>query len=387
MMEEVNKSMMNTTTTDDDHSTTYWQVVASAQIIVGIAALIGNGVVAVTIITTPDLRKDKNNKFIANMACVNMAYAAFVFFPIAAWNLQDEWQHGVGACRFLLWAETVFINISNASLALISVSKYLYVRFPLEYERLLPTHTKRWRWIAPLMLTWVVPMAYTLPMWMRSPVKGDCEIIFSDPCLIVISVCTFVIPFTVIVVFSLLVVKLCREMQSRDHTIAISLQPNHRERRSWKALRSFLMVVCAFLFLSGPIALCAIYDRTCRAITRVHLINNNTSTQQSVENDIFSIYEHNTSSTEALAGHHNIPMIGSAHVSLADKYCIPNIWLFEYLPYGLYLSAAINPLIYFFFERRFRVALVKRSTCARYRERRQRMSIASGTTLTNSHIF
>ncbi len=121
-----------------------------------ILAILGNTLVVITILRTSNLRKQVFSLFLLNLALTDIGCAVFVmpFALISVW--QNTWIFGDFWCDGVCFFNYCFIIVSMATLAFISMDRFIFVVYPLRYEDLV---TKR-KAIAACCFGWLVGFVF-----------------------------------------------------------------------------------------------------------------------------------------------------------------------------------------------------------------------------------
>lgn len=293
---------------------TWKKVWAHLLLIISPLTIAGNGLVVATIVSSPHLRNRVVDLFVANLAAADLCFGAFVVSIMGKWVLVYDWRHGDIACRLTLWAEMSINAISNNALASLSISKFLYVAYPFHFDRWMNKAT-----VAVIMcVCWIPPMIITIPGFLVLHPKvvlyynrHDCELYLEQSYTIFGTFILFIVPLVLIFVFGILVLVIAHQHRRKIACLEMPTENLTFKRSSWKALRSFVLVVLAYLLLQGPLFVGAFVQAAC--------------------------------------------------------YCVPYLWFYDYLAYPFWLSGVVNPCIYFFSEKYYRQRLFWLVSCGRYR--------------------
>ena len=295
----------------------YEQYVGEVEIIWGKIMLaispvtvLANGIVLAAIASSRTLRDNMNNVFIANLALTDLCFGAFVSPVMGVWAQIPYWPHGDIPCRLELWAELCIALASNLSLAAFSISKYLYIAYPLHFEL----------WMTKSVTAGIVGFCWLFPNLILVPgfwamAKGFvvgydheyCEFEFTRSWNIII-VCIAIIPVLLVAIFGSKILLIAHRHRKRiavmgDNSVEM-------KRSSWRALRLYIITILAFFLLQAPLYVGTFVHGIC--------------------------------------------------------YCVPYKWFYEYLAYPFWLCSMVNPFIYFFSERYYRVSFYKLITCGKY---------------------
>lgn len=116
----------------------FWVKVVSMALVV-IFGVIGNVLLALTIIKCPRLRTKSINIFIANLSISNIINLAVVAPLVTLDNLSEFFVLGSIGCKLKLVLEYLFFIVPMLSILVISIDRFLAIRFPfrdLKYSKL-----------------------------------------------------------------------------------------------------------------------------------------------------------------------------------------------------------------------------------------------------------
>ena len=116
----------------------FWVKVVSMTLVV-LLGVIGNFLLAVTIIKCPRLRTKSINIFIANLSISNMINLIVVAPLVTLDNLSEFFVLGNIGCKLKLVSEYLFFIVPMLSILVISIDRFLAIRFPfrdLRYSKL-----------------------------------------------------------------------------------------------------------------------------------------------------------------------------------------------------------------------------------------------------------
>lgn len=116
-----------------------------------VVAVAGNLLVIVAVLTDRGLRQT-GNYFIVSLALADTLVAVAVMTFAVANDVMGRWAFGRQLCRIWLSADVMCSTASILNLCAISADRYLHVRSPLHYDRLV-THR---RCLAAIGLVWVM---------------------------------------------------------------------------------------------------------------------------------------------------------------------------------------------------------------------------------------
>ena len=116
-----------------------------------VVALAGNILVIVAVITDSNLRRT-SNYFIVSLALADALVAAAVMTFAIANDVTGRWIFGARTCRIWMSADVMCSTASILNLCAISLDRYLHVRSPLHYDRLV-THRRS---LAAIAVVWIM---------------------------------------------------------------------------------------------------------------------------------------------------------------------------------------------------------------------------------------
>ena len=117
---------------------TFWLKVISMALVV-LLGVVGNVLLAVTIIKCPRLRTKSINIFIANLSISNIINLSVVAPLVTLDNLSEFFVLGSIGCKLKLVLEYLFFIVPMLSILVISIDRFLAIRFPfrdLKYSKL-----------------------------------------------------------------------------------------------------------------------------------------------------------------------------------------------------------------------------------------------------------
>ena len=318
-MDNATDFILNTAAAESSPGVTsqYEQYVGEVEIIWGKIMLaispvtiLANGIVLAAIASSELLLENMNNIFIANLALADLCFGAFVSPVMGVWAQIPYWPHGDIPCRLELWAEVCIAWAANLALAAFSISKYLYIAYPLHFELWMTKSVTAgiigFCWLFPNLI--LIPAFWAMAKGFVAGYDPDyCEYEFTTAWNIVI-ICFATIPLILVIFFATKILLIAH--RHRKMIAVMGDNSVEMKRSSWRALRLYVITILAFLLLQGPL-----YSGTF-----IH--------------------------------------------GLCD--CVPYKWFYEYLAYPFWLCSMVNPFIYFFSERHYRVSFYKLITCAKY---------------------
>ena len=239
-------------------------------------SIVGNILVFLTLLRCRSLRKQISSVFLFNLAMTDIGCAILVmpFAVVSTWK--EEWIFGDFWCNGVCFFNYCFIIVSMATLALISLDRYIFVVHPLRYD---PMVTRR-RAIMCCCFGWLVGFLFgAAPPLARWVWYDDGEIICAinwendKSNVITYTVTAFVICF----MFPMLVMcfaYLHIYKVAKSHATRISIQsasPNRRpadqvggrrnartnrqNRYNTKAIKTILIMILAYAICNTPFSL------------------------------------------------------------------------------------------------------------------------------------
>jgi len=116
-----------------------------------VVALAGNLLVIVAVVTDRNLRRT-GNYFIVSLALADALVAAAVMTFAIANDVTGRWLFGVRTCLVWMSADVMCSTASILNLCAISLDRYVHVRSPLHYDRLV-THRRS---LAAIAVVWIM---------------------------------------------------------------------------------------------------------------------------------------------------------------------------------------------------------------------------------------
>lgn len=138
-------------------------------IIICCCALFSNCVVIVTVRLDYNLREDKSNKFIINLAISDITAAVGVMLPSIVSVIMDRWPFGDVLCLINCSINYICIIVTMMTLAFISIDRYQAILHPLTYETIITIPIM----YAMIASTWVQGLIFCLPPVLRKWIEYD----------------------------------------------------------------------------------------------------------------------------------------------------------------------------------------------------------------------
>ncbi|KAI0225245.1 hypothetical protein LSAT2_023880 [Lamellibrachia satsuma] len=255
-------------------SLTFWRTIGGLQIVMASVGFFGNTLVGITLLSNRQLRKNPNNILLASLAVADSIFASGLFL-IGYWNTTAGlYPFGEIACRFHIVFAVSSSQASNSILAAMSVVKFIHVGFPFASEKILQP-----MFIGVLVvICWLPPFVWNggmilFDIGMQQFIPQLCYPIYTIFVSFMNIICFFLVQFITVVVATGLVLRIVH----RHHrsigvlTVGIAGAPNTAAtaagaNSSWKAVRTFVVVVTAFLLLQAPLYLAMLTHNICNCL-------------------------------------------------------------------------------------------------------------------------
>jgi len=156
-----------------------------------VVALAGNLLVIVAVLTDGNLRRT-SNYFIVSLALADALVAAAVMTFAIANDVLGRWVFGSRTCRLWMSADVMCSTASILNLCAISLDRYIHVRCPLHYDRLV-THRRS---LAAIALVWVMSALISfLPIHLGwHQVNGDTVATVTSSSALIAANCSYTTP-------------------------------------------------------------------------------------------------------------------------------------------------------------------------------------------------
>ena len=273
-------------------------------------AVVGNTRVGCTLLTNRQLRKNPNNILMANLAMADGVFAVVLFFT-GYWDAAaGVYPFGELACRLHLVFAVSSSQVSNNILAAMSVVKFIHVGVPFSSDTILQPVVSG----AVCAMCWLPPFFWNIAIVIFSVgqlqlVVSICYPVYTDIVNILGLLGFFFVQFVTVVIATCLVLRIVRRYHKSIGvlTVAIAGAPSTAAttagpQTSWKAVRTFVVIVTAFLLMQAPMYFSNMIQNICQ--------------------------------------------------------CIPYDFVYEYVTYMYDMNCVVNVLIYFLMELRFRKAAI-----------------------------
>lgn len=221
---------------------------AAVLILILIVASVGNGFVGFCVFTHNNLQVP-TNYFLVSLATADFLFAILAL-PFRIYDVLQKytWGLGLAACRFWVWLDLLFCSTSIASLAAISVDRYLKISSPLTYNSRMTRKRVRFT----LALLWIysaILASLILVEWSSDPADvARGTIVENGLCrsddkifLTIISVLGFFVPLTIMLlmyffVFKVAVIQATRVARQQQSLRGLSKKTRKRRTKSSIAL-------------------------------------------------------------------------------------------------------------------------------------------------------
>ena len=275
---------------------------------VAAVAVLGNTLVSFSLLTNRQLRQDPNNILMANLAMADGLFAVVLFFT-GYWNTTAGlYPFGELACRLHMVFAVSSSQASNNILAAMSVVKFIRVGFPFTSDTILQPVV-----IGAVCATcWLPPFVWNFAIGIFSigQLQFDisvCYAAYVDYVNGISALCFFLVQFVTVVVATGLVLRIVRRHHKNIGvlTVGIAGAPSSAAttagpQTSWKAVRTFVVIVTSFLVMQAPMYFITVLQKVCN--------------------------------------------------------CLPYDLVYEYVTYPFSVNCVVHVFIYFFMEPRFRKA-------------------------------
>ena len=225
--------------------------------IISLAAFIGNFLVTVTCLKTPNLRTS-TNYYIVNMAISDLLCSCFNWPLYATEGMLTSRVFITGplaslVCKLGMYSRGVSQVVSVLSLVLIAVDRYIAIVFPLKTTLLTGSRFR----VGLLFLTWIIPVVSGIPYFIYTDVvKVDehtfCRILWSTLVNAIFNVAGFVVfycsPLILMIILYRGIVKTLRKRKAMQGPMH-----NKRKRQHQKITKILIAIVAAFFICWTPL--------------------------------------------------------------------------------------------------------------------------------------
>jgi histamine receptor H3 len=258
-----------------------------------IVTVAGNSLVIVAFALDRNLRQF-SNFLILNLAITDFVVGLFCIPPYVPYLLTGNWPFGRGFCIFWLVSDYVTPLASSWSVLMISVDRYLSVRFALSYRAKQTTNL-----VTLFMLTpWIIGILVYGPaivFWehwsgSREAQSGECFVEFRShlPYLLFGSAIEFIIPFITTTIINLLIYENIRKRTRQKENLNLQIRTNaalsngpdagsvllqngasdkdshrrlHRDKKTAKAIA---IIIVVFGICWGPFEILSLVSSLCK---------------------------------------------------------------------------------------------------------------------------
>jgi hypothetical protein len=252
----------------------YWQTVGGIQIVIATVAVAGNTLVGCTLLMNRQLRKNPNNILMANLAMADGLFAVVLFFT-GYWNTTAGlYPFGELACRLHIVFAVSSSQASNNILAAMSVVKFIRVGFPFTSDTILQPVV-----IGAVCATcWLPPFVWNFAIGIFSIglLQFDisvCYAAYVDYVNGISALCFFLVQFVTVVVATGLVLRIVRRHHKSIGVLIVGIAgapstaaTNTGPQTSWKAVRTFVVIVTAFLVMQAPMYISNVLQTICQCL-------------------------------------------------------------------------------------------------------------------------
>ncbi|XP_071959581.1 histamine H4 receptor-like [Antedon mediterranea] len=241
--------------------------------------IFGNLLVILSFITDVNIRKRYDNWFILMLSVADLIVGAISLPLNSLWVLSDHWPFGKSVCQFFLVADYIACFMSVISMVFISLDRYWLVTKELKYfkfqslTRVLIMIISSWTMVITFYLLTVFKWTIWIgENWVDYTQECELEALGSVAFNSILFVIEFVIPFTAIVVFNVIIYinirKRSQGLVSKNQVAFVSekskksnnTQMLNKHRRAAKNLS---ILVSAFLICRLPLYIISITSVTC----------------------------------------------------------------------------------------------------------------------------
>ena len=255
---------MNNSTTTSIQDPPCSHVVSSLFIaimsIVSFAAFIGNLLVTIICLKTPNLRTS-TNYYIVNMAVSDLLCSGLNWLLYVTEGMLTSKEFITGplasvVCKLGMYCRGVSQVVSVLSLVLIAVDRYIAIVFPLKTVLLVGGGGKR---VLLLLLTWIIPVLCGIPYFIYTDtVKVDdqtyCRILWSTLVNAIFNVSGFVVfyctPLILMIILYRRIVKTLKKRKETQGSVNSKRQGQHQ-----KITKILISIVVAFFVCWTPLCI------------------------------------------------------------------------------------------------------------------------------------
>ena len=249
---------------------TFLYPVAACYILIAVVAAVGNSLVCFAILVNKSLRNNPTNLFLLSLAVSDLLTATLAMpFDIEALFLYSVWRHGKIMCVTFLTVYLITVPTSILTLLAVSVDRYKSLSDPLARFRREQFMTKRKALIV-ISVLWLYCIIWALLPLMGWPFRirgrpvityqGICTVPFSKLYTTLVNFLTFLVPLIITCVFYIMIyfiaLKHHRSASSFRNSGPPARQPSKEEAKYYvknlKAAKTTSMFVAAIFFCWQP---------------------------------------------------------------------------------------------------------------------------------------
>ena len=253
-----------------------WQIVGGLQLTVAAVGVLGNTLVGTTLLTNRQLRKNTNNIIMANLAMADCMFATVLFFT-GYWNITSPiYPFGDIACRFHMLFLVASSQASNNILAAMAVIKYIHVAYPFTSDTMLRPVVVG----AVCATCWLIPMTWNGVISLFSVgielfLPSICYPVYTVFVSVMNTFCFFLIQFIIIVAATVLLLRIVRRHHKSIGVMTVGVIAGGANNpapaptsstSSWKGVRTFVVVVTAYLIMQSPLYIVTLVQTLCGCI-------------------------------------------------------------------------------------------------------------------------
>ena len=202
--------------------------------VMNVFMFLGNTLSVVTICYNAKLRRQVSYWFVMNLAVIDLLISVTVVPLNIIWEYYGTWPFSHVACEFFTFADIAFSTISAYSIVLVSIDKYIYITYSIQY------FDKMTRKLAILLIiaVWIFVLIFTtISILTEVGTSADfkdhflmdrnntntCIFVMTDMYVIPSSIVSFFLPFGILCFTSSRIVCIASKHIRKIHTISNSL--------------------------------------------------------------------------------------------------------------------------------------------------------------------
>lgn len=221
-----------------DTSDTEWNEVKTFLIVfmsvMNVFMFLGNILSLVTICYNDKLRRQVSYWFVMNLAMIDLLISVTVVPLNIVWEYYGTWPFNHIACEFFTFADIAFSTICAYSIVLVSIDKYIYITYSIQY------YDKMTRKLAVIMIitVWIFVFIFTTISILTevgtskdfknhfletSNISSTCIFVMTDAYVVPSAVISFFLPFGILCFTSTKIVCIASKHIRKIHSISNSL--------------------------------------------------------------------------------------------------------------------------------------------------------------------